>query len=643
MKSIMPQDTTRETKPARTTRLRERAGGLYRELASRHQLFWRRTTWQKTLSAHHVRLQDLNSASEKEFIAIGTQFQAFHQQAMDISHLAEGLVDQMTGQDLTMAMQQFQTAVSDIDTFLKRSDQQASRGVDTLDRFLASLAEMAVPVGEFGKIVRILHIMAISTKIENAHFDERETGFNAVADEIRRMADVVGQQSADIADEIARLRLSIRQELTSVLSLRKRQEGTAREILERIHSNLGDMQDHYGNSQDRAGELARLAIELSTALAEIIISMQFNDITRQQIEHVQEALEDAGRMLGNRTVLRDTKNRKGATDHLSWLTSVTDLQVRQLQHADRELTTAVDRIKLNLDTIAQAVTRMVGQARDMATRQSGGQAHRLGSIEAEMQSIREVLIRTIAHHQTLVTTFQSVCEAVTRLSEFVGQIDHIGHEIRLIALNALVKAAHTGEEGLALAVLAESIQKLSVEALAQAGRISESLKEINQLAHNLADELHLDDNERQQEIQRQITTLEELMGTLHQTDSTAESTCNRIEEEAVELATNIKEMVPRIRVHEASASVIGDVIRELGDIQAALPVVSNTCPAPVADQLQDLENRYTMESERLIHQSREETAPPVPREESLPSESLSLVAIPVEETDEDFGDNVELF
>ena len=639
----MPQATTRGTKPAITTRLRERAGGLYRELVSRHRLFWRRTTWHKTLSAHHVRLQDLNSASEKEFIAIGTQFQAFHRQATDISRLAKGLVDQMTGQDLIMAMQQFQTAVSDIDTFLKRSDQQASRGVDTLDRFLASLADMTVPVSEFGKIVRILHIMAISTKIENAHFDERETGFNAVADEIRRMADVVGQQSADIADEITRLRLSIRQELTTVLSLRKRQEGTAREILERIHTSLGDMQDHYGYSQDRAGELARLASELSAALAEIIISMQFNDITRQQIEHVQEALADAGRMLGNRAGLRDMQNRKGATGHLSWLTSVTDLQVRQLQHADRELTTAVDQIKLSLETIAEAVTRMVDQARDMASRQSGGQAHRLGTIEAEMQSIREVLIRTIAHHQTLRMTFQTVCEAVTRLSEFVGHIDHIGHEIRLIALNALVKAAHTGKEGLALAVLAESIQKLSVEALEQAGRISGSLKEINQLAHNLAEELHLDDNERQQEIHRQITTLEELMGMLRQIDCTAENSSNRIEEEAVELAANIKEMVPRIRVHEASASVIGDIVGELGDIQAALPSVSNTFPAPVADQLLDLENRYTMESERLIHQSRGETADPVSGGETLSPESLSLVAIPVEETGEDFGDNVELF
>ncbi len=639
----MPEATTEGKQSAMTTRFREGIDGLYRELASRHQLFWRRTTWHKILSAHHDRLHDLNSASEKEFITIGTQFQAFHQRATDISRLAEGLVDQMTGQDLLMAMQQFQTAVSDIDNFLKRSDQQAIRGVDTLDRFLASLADMAVPVSEFGKIVRILHIMAISTKIENAHFDERETGFNAVADEIRRMADVVGQQSADIADEITRLRLSIRQELTTVLSLRKRQEGTAREILERIHTSLGDMQDHYGYSQDRAGELARLANELSTALAEIIISMQFNDITRQQIEHVQEALADAGRMLDNHAALRVTKNRKGATDHLSWLTSVTDLQVRQLQHADRELTTAVDRIKLNLETIAEAVTRMVDQARDMATRQSGGQAHRLGTIEAEIQSIREILIQTIEHHQTLVTTFQTVCEAVTRLSEFVGHIDHIGHEIRLIALNALVKAAHTGEEGLALAVLAESIQKLSVEALEQAGRISDSLKEINQLAHNLADELHLDDSERQQEIQRQIATLEELMGTLRQTDYTAETSSNRIEEEAVELAADIKEMVPRIRVHEASASVIGDIVRELEDIQATLPVVSKTFPAPGADQLLDLENRYTMESERLIHQSREETADPVNGAESLPPDSLSLVAIPVEETDEDFGDNVELF
>ncbi|TVM28184.1 methyl-accepting chemotaxis protein, partial [Oceanidesulfovibrio marinus] len=57
---------------------------------------------------------------------------------------------------------------------------------------------------------------------------------------------------------------------------------------------------------------------------------------------------------------------------------------------------------------------------------------------------------------------------------FLEDIEEVGSEIELISLNASVKAAHTGEKGKALGVLASSIQQLSQ----QAGGRTESVKDI---------------------------------------------------------------------------------------------------------------------------------------------------------------------
>ena len=63
-------------------------------------------------------------------------------------------------------------------------------------------------------------------------------------------------------------------------------------------------------------------------------------------------------------------------------------------------------------------------------------------------------------------------ETVGEIATFVGDIEKIGEEIKLIALNAQIKSAYTGDEGAALGVLAEAIQRLSIDAIDHTGAVS---------------------------------------------------------------------------------------------------------------------------------------------------------------------------
>ncbi|HIJ94804.1 MAG TPA: hypothetical protein HPP94_03490 [Desulfuromonadales bacterium] len=74
---------------------------------------------------------------------------------------------------------------------------------------------------------------------------------------------------------------------------------------------------------------------------------------------------------------------------------------------------------------------------------------------------------------------KKVAQTICDIAIFVTDIETIGSEIDLIALNAQIMAAHTGSEGAALCVLAEAIKRLSDEAIHQTDSVASILKKIH--------------------------------------------------------------------------------------------------------------------------------------------------------------------
>jgi len=81
-----------------------------------------------------------------------------------------------------------------------------------------------------------------------------------------------------------------------------------------------------------------------------------------------------------------------------------------------------------------------------------------------------------AANRELSAVMNSVGDTLQDMSAYSGDIEGIGAQIRLIALNAIVKASHMGLEGASLAVLAEAVHNLSVETCERTGTVGETLR-----------------------------------------------------------------------------------------------------------------------------------------------------------------------
>jgi methyl-accepting chemotaxis protein len=136
------------------------------------------------------------------------------------------------------------------------------------------------------------NLLALNAAIEAARAGEAGRGFAVVADEVRKLSRETDNAVNQINDGINAVTESIRQQFQDKLSQRNADEERA--TLTAFSAQLGSLGENYhsllaqevsvmATIRESTGELTRMFMD---ALA----SVQFQDITRQQIEQVHQAL-----------------------------------------------------------------------------------------------------------------------------------------------------------------------------------------------------------------------------------------------------------------------------------------------------------------------------------------------------------------
>lgn len=589
--------------------------------------------WHGRLSAIGGRLALLNGSTEEEFLAIGARLHDFYGRAGQIEGMSRQVAELILGDEIERDMAALHDIVNRIADYLSRAEAESDQSAATLQTILTHIGCVDEPLEGFRKIIKNLHMLSTAVKIESARLGEGAAGFNTLAEDVERLSVSIKEKSAAILAEKETLSAMIGGTLVRVTATEAQQRGNVRQILDRTRQNLATLAAIHGRCSDAVGIVTASSAETAESIAEVVTSLQFHDITRQQIEHVKEALDDLAPILTGQT----GDPVKGAGE----VADVCELQEAQLRHARQELSAAVARIVENLRAIARQQARMSDETRAMAGTADQAGSSFFADMESDMGRVTEVLSDNAAANRNLATAMESVVASVRDIAGFVTDIEEIGSEIELIALNSQVKAANTGDGGAALGVLAEAIQHLSVEARTRTGAVSDTLRKVTEVTASLSHGIDTDVRVIVEEVDGLIGEIRNLLGSVRTVNEGLLDLLGRIDGAVQTLSRDIDLATGVMTVHETSAAVIDEVLAEIdGVAREVRPFAPATSAHAKELRLRELADRYTMHSERRVHDAlvagKGATAAPAPELFAAPAAMAAA-------GDDGLGDNVELF
>jgi len=591
--------------------------------------------WRSLIAPACDTLGLLAGATEDEFLRIGSRLQDFYLRSSEITAMANQLVESVSGDQVQALIGHLRRMIGDMEAYIAGARNQSRDNCWALERILELLGQVSGPLEGFQKMTKALRMLGISTKIESSRLGDKGAGFLTLAMDVEKLSLMVSEKSADILRHRQVLASMITDNLRLVRNRESAQDAELGGVLDGTSRSLDVLIAANARCGSSGVLISSISGEVSGNIGEVVASMQMHDMTRQQVEHIVEAL---------RRLVVDLEHADAGGEPLKRLIieagDVCELQAAQLRYATNTLCNAITSIIDNLRDVAGKQSAMAAETLSTTGSADSADGSFMDTMGKGLATVTGVLASCARSNGDMVATLRQVGETMREITGFVTDIEDIGSEIDLIALNSQIKAAHTGKEGAALGVLAEAIKRLSVDAVNQTATVSEILRQTN------ASTAHLFDGATQETEQQggRITAMEDELGTilaeLGQMNANLAATLNRLGERVGQLTDDIERTTGGIDVHTR-------VRRMSEEVESALDrvVVKAREREPAStefkENLRHMEQCYTMESERRIHESIA-----IKRNEQVP-EPLS-VAGPVLEAammggGSEFGDNVDLF
>ncbi len=584
------------------------------------------------------------ASTEKEFLSVGSSLTGFYARASEISAMCSSLIDSMSGEEILRIMQEFRRLLGSLDAYLAQTEKEFNDGIVVLQNILNIVANIYKPVSGFRKIVKTLKILGISTKIESSQLKENNNGFITIAEDVERLSLLIDSRFSNILASTETLKNVVQQTLSRILGLETMKQGKVRSILDNAQSTILSLSEKNRSSAVTAGKISEDLETITKRIGEVVSSLQFHDITRQQIEHVEDALNGLCTRLDKaelsslpaQTKLMPLRYTSGDGDEITIDTyAVCELQRAQLNDSEQRFVGAVERIIDNLKNIAVNITGVYRNVQDMAGAEDQMSTSFFSKLELGVSEAISSLGEVKDTIEDLSAAMQSLTSTVTDMSKFMYDIEEIGSEIELIAVNALIKSAHTGAEGAPLGVIADAIRKLSADARLQKVAIADELQSIVLAAEGLDRDIHLNARDQTSETDSVLKDLGRLMERLDSSNDAVISLLGRIQKEGKGLAVDIERTASRITVQNSFPRDTANARSGLGAvISQSAELVPELHKKDKLNLLKNLENNYTMHSERTVHRAITSNRP---REGGNPAEDTSL------RSEDSFGDNVELF
>jgi methyl-accepting chemotaxis protein len=367
-----------------------------------------------------------------------------------------------------------------------------------------------------------------------------------------------------------RMRDTLREEIRETEAANEHLEATAAEygaVMDAVAD--GDLTRRLDPSDENEA-MADIAVSFNEMLASVADTMA--DVTRFA-DHVVEAADRVDE--GADEVMDASAQVTTATTEIS---DGADRQTDSLREVSREM----DSLSSSAEEIAATVSEVAEASARAAAVGEEGRADAERALE-EMDAVERATEKTAEEVNGLASELEAVGDIVEVISD-------VADETNLLALNASIEAARTGEGGEGFAVVADEVKSLAEETADSAAEIESRIERIQARAAETTtamEETRTSIHAGVETVESAIDALERIAVAVDQTDGSVQEISDATETQA-ESATAVVEKVEDVAtISEQTAEEANDVAAAAQQQTATMTTVSDAAES-LAAQARDL-------------------------------------------------------
>jgi hypothetical protein len=456
-------------------------------------------------------------------------------------------------------------------------------------RLVQVVASAGHPIDELRRQVKMMNIVAINARVTAAGIVTDSDDFDVFTTDIAKLSDSAAAAIAEFARTYQQLAAEVREAAEARGAFENTHRTTLATLADGLEAGLADVTEQRQRSIAISADTGRISRDIESRVATAVMALQVGDATRQRVEHVEAVLCDVAAL---------------APDAIP---PIVELQRQQLASARDAMSTEMSSGEHALGELARDATRALAQVRD--THGAGGSSG-LASLQSALQQAVVVLRDYEAEREKLDKVANAVAETVRILLGHVEAVQVVEYEMRLVSLNAAVKCAQLGPRGRALDVISTQLRSLTGETVVSAHSAVERLNEAASVAAAFTAATSNEAKTSVGAMEREAAGGLELLATIGTRMADA---LKELDRDGPIIARRLTQAMHDFGQHEA-------ISEALSDVEIAITDFAGDGDAP-ADFLATLRKRYTMDTERRIHDAfigaAPATAEPEPAESNL--------------------------
>jgi hypothetical protein len=537
--------------------------------------------WAARLAKAIADLNRLNTSTEHDFLAVGDKLIEFRAGMQKIAADSAELIGLFGGEEARRVA----GTLGEVQSHAHLMDERVERSGQALADVNGLSANIRSEFSGLHNTVAVFRTLCTLTRIESSRLGRLDEQFGELAAEVVPLSLAIQESGAEVLAASARLNAEMQTAMGSAADARRRQMQGLAEMVADVEESLRSFGERQERAADSAARQAEQYRDLTAAVDDLVRSIQFHDITRQQIEHVAEALSllngegvSRGRPAGTRSILR--------------------LQASQLSGAASTFAGSVANLGRDLSRIAARVNEMSEAGRSLMGISSDEQDSFFLGMEGHFTSILKLLDACQSEHSSMRATADKLAASVREMRSPVERIRGIEIRIQRIATNAAIRACHIGEAGKALDVIAGNMERLAMESNASTESVAGTLETMDSAAARMAEA----GSEAGESGAGQVAAaMRHAVEDLHGSSERSFARVHELASLGARLASEAEELRGKLSVGSLMSRVAGAVLEELGRLAEESPGEESEADGAPSSRLETLSGRYTMQMERDVH------------------------------------------